>query len=325
MKKSMYAVIAGFLIISFSSCNGNENISESTGGEISPKKIEKLVQKGEPVLFSGKTITGDIVFTEFLEGDMESTNIYRTKVSSPITFINCTFKGKISAYSKDGENTRMTIFDRNVSFISCDFKEEVTFKEVHFRESVNFNNSFFHKTVNFEGAQFDFKSIYLTRCEFFEELRFQRAIFSGHVSFLKTKFNGVTSFQNTCFEGNAQFGAAVFLSYTNFGDITALQGIFFNYCEFSEVKATLFSNSEFRGRAEFLDCKFKQRTDFSNSVFYGITKFSKSTISGNLIFENTRFIFGKPDTKDITQENADCITVANSVYYTNQPLELTDF
>ena len=305
-------------------CIANTSDVSDEKSEISAAQIVKKIASNENVYYVNKVITDNFDFTSIQEENDEAKGVLRSYVSSSITFIDCIFEGKVIAFRKDDKNkSHFVSFEKNLTFINSEFKEEVNFKDIAVKGIVNFSGSTFYKKANFEGGFFSYKNVYFSEAIFKDELRCQRAIFEGNVSFLKSVFEGVTSFQNALFKGNAQFGAAKFFEYTDFGSVTVNSGFFFNYADF--FKKAVFSNSYLRGRTEFIQSKFNHITEFKKVVFGGKTKFTNSTFSGTINFEGSVFLLGKPITGGIIKKEGSEIILKNTFYSEQKNIILDDF
>ena len=314
-------IAPNFLI---SGCIANTSDVPDEKSEISAEKIVKKIASNENVYYVNKVISDELDFTSIQAENDESKGALRSYVSSSITFIDCIFEGKVIAFRKDDKNkSHFVSFEKNLTFINSEFKDEVNFKETTVKGIVNFSGSTFNKKANFEGAFFSYKNVYFSEATFKDELRCQRVVFEGNVSFFKSVFEGVASFQNALFKGNAQFGAAKFFEYTDFGSVTVNSGFFFNYADF--LKKAIFSNSYFRGRTEFIQSKFNHISEFKKVVFGGKTKFTNSTFNGTINFEGSVFLLGKPMTDGIIKKEGSEIILKNTFYSEQKNITLDDF
>lgn len=324
-----YLLLLALPQLLFGSCqNRNTNTSTQDTKDsitIQSDKINKLLKNGENVLFTSAIVKGIIDFTASSGALNENINVERVYINSGISFSNCTFENKITAYAVANKINTFCNFDKNVTFINCTFKDDVVFTESIFGGIVVFNNCTFEKKAIFEGALFEFKNTYFTECEFKDEGRFQRTIFRGEVNFIKTKFHKAVFFQNARFFDVAQFGACRFYHYSDFSSITAYSAIMFHYIETSELKEITFNNSNFKGKTEFIDAKFMGNTDFSACIFNGQTKFNNSKIHKDFNLEKSRFTAGKPITEGLVKEQNANIMLKDCFFANYQLIETKDF
>jgi len=225
MKKTLFILSLLFIIngiataCTYKTPNTKDNIkNNSKESKITADKIIKQIQKDEPVYYKDAVISGDLDFTAIKAENDESIGEYRSYINSSITFINCSFEGKLIASRKDTDNkaNHYVTFSKNLTFINSEFKAEVNFSESNIIGIVNFAGSTFDEITSFEGAVFFSKSTFFSESNFKKELKFQRTVFEGNAEFLKCTFEGITSFQSAVLKGNAQFGATKFEQYADF-------------------------------------------------------------------------------------------------------------
>ncbi|MCK4663336.1 MAG: pentapeptide repeat-containing protein [Bacteroidales bacterium] len=321
MKQTKLLLIIFILIFVKTGCVADNKVHKKE--IIQATEILKKINKSEQIKYVNVVVKGDLDFTSANNKVIIAKGLIRVYISSPVTFVNCKFEGKVSAYKKDeNDNLNYCIFEKNLTMINCEFNDEVNFRETNFSGAVNFSSSSFDKKIIFEGAVFNNKDNYFTDCYFKDEFRGQRIFVKGNISFLKSTFVNKARFQRAVFKGNAQFGAVKFLEYTDFGSITVQNGILFNHSDFS--KKAKFNNSILYGRTEFMHCQFSLIAEFKNVLFYGPVKFTETNFQDNLDLENSKFLLGIPETKDAVLPDSSKINLNNTQYSIFKNLKISE-
>ncbi|MFC1724777.1 pentapeptide repeat-containing protein [candidate division KSB1 bacterium] len=204
--------------------------------QVNAVDIIKQINNGKPVHYENIEIKGDLDFTQLKDtsfgkdevsssGRLENgvrnwRNFINVKkyfnIRQPLFFKNCTFTGKIKAYSeheyekekdKITEESR-TCFHKEAIFENCKFKKQVDFSKTSFKTGARFNESIFNNKVKFKNGEF------LERTDFssasFKDADFSEAEFIGGIYLTDTKFNGNTEFSNANISRSANFEKAVF-------------------------------------------------------------------------------------------------------------------
>jgi hypothetical protein len=236
------------------------------------------------------TFDDDIDFTQFNK-NLISEGVYQVRIVSSITFQNCTFNGKVTAYRKDDNSVTLTSFQSNLSFIGCIFNNDVSFRAASVLGRADFTNAAFFKGASFEECTF-FQNAYFRASIYYKELRFQNTVFMEKANFLNAEFDTTTSFQQATFNGEAQFSSTKFLGYTDFGLINCHANFFANYAIFYD--RAIFNNGFYNCQADLTNVNFKQ-CEMMNCRFFGKTRFLKSSVEQHLSFDNSYFLFGMPD------------------------------
>lgn len=253
--------------------------------------FEDLITAGKDVFFKDMTFDKDIDFTQFNK-NLISEGVYQVRIVSSVTFQNCTFNGKVTAYRKDDDNSiTLTSFQSNLSFIGCIFNNEVSFRAVSVFGRTDFTNAAFFKGASFEECTF-FQNAYFRASIYYKELRFQNAVFMQKANFLSAEFDTTTSFQQATFHSEAQFSSTKFMGYADFGLISCQGNFFANYAVFYD--RAIFNDGFYNCQADLLNVSFKQ-CEMMNCRFFGKTRFLKSTVEEHLSFDNSFFLFGMPD------------------------------
>jgi hypothetical protein len=281
-------IILGFFLNTCASCNAPQK-KDSFEGCITDKK---------DVFYKDVTFDEDIDFTKF-DKNLISEGVYQVRIVSSITFQNCTFKGKVTAYLRDEKNnTILTAFQSNVSFIGCTFQDDVSFRASSVLGRTDFTNSLFLKDASFEECTF-FQNAYFRATSYHGELRFQNAIFMQKANFLNAQFDVTASFQLAIVHGEAQFSSTKFMGYADFGLITCYGNFFANYAVFND--RAIFNNGFYQCQADMNSATFKQ-CEINKCRYFGETRFAKSTVEEHLSFDNSFFLFGMPDLSSFDKE-----------------------
>jgi len=261
---------------------------------ISKDKVdfEDLIIAGQDVFIKDQTFNSDVDFTLF-EKNLISESVYQVRIVSSITFQNCTFNGKVIAYKRDeSNNTTLTSFQSNLSFIGCIFNEEVSFRASSVLGRTDFTKSSFSKTASFEECTF-FQNAYFRGSTYHEELRFQNAVFMQKANFLNAEFDATASFQHIIFHAEAQFSSARFMGYADFGSLSCNGNFYANNVEFAD--RAIFNNSFFGRQTELNGISFNY-CEIKNCRFFGRVRFVETSVKDRLFFDGSFFLLGGPDT-----------------------------
>lgn len=260
--------------------------------------FEDLIEAGKDVLIKDRTFERDIDFTQY-ESTMISEGFSQTRIVSSITFVNCTFNGKVIAHQKHENNTTiLTSFQSNLSFINCEFNNKVDFKASSILGRADFTNTAFYKETSFEECTF-FQNAYFRGSTYHKELRFQHAVFMQKANFLDAEFDEVASFQKAQFNSEAQFSNAKFMGYADMSNMSCFGNFYANFVEFAD--RAIFNNSFFYRRVDMNSAKFN-RCEMQNCLFIGETRFIDSKVGDHLYLEESRFLSGKPDVSSFDKE-----------------------
>lgn len=275
---SIMAVIL-FSILSCYSKKGTEN-----------NGITDAIKEGRDILISNKTFADDIDLTNILKSNREAGDIFRANIASSITFENCIFNGKFSAYRQEGTAKHFLSFARNLTFTKCTFNKEANFRGIAVNGIVEINETMFNDKVVFEEAHF-MNDAHFGKCFFEAEARFQNCFFNMRADFMNSGFTKVASFQGTQFNHDAQFGVTKFREYADFTLTRYNAGAFFNYAEF--LKQGVFDDSKFEGRVEFLTATISSAS-LRNCFFFGDVKFVNAKVKEKLDIGKSTFYYGAP-------------------------------
>jgi hypothetical protein len=216
--------------------------------------------------------------------------MYQVDIKSSVTFKNCVFKKKVSAYHVSGNEIVLTNFQSNVSFIDCKFYDVVNLRAANVFGRLDFSKSKFYEGAVFEEISCH-QNAYFSDGYFDKEVRFQNSFFTQKANFMNAQFNAAVSFQNAIFNAETQFSVTKFLGYADFSLIDCRANFFFNYAVFQD-RAVL-SNAVFGRDINFSSTKNKMTT-FDKSRFLGKTEFAKIEVSEMVSFKQCFFQFNQP-------------------------------
>lgn len=218
---------------------------------IDGREIIAKINRGEAVSYRNATISGNLDFTQLDNRKVEESKSgswwnggdthrsYRSIVTVPVRFENCTFTGDVLAYySLEDENeTYNASFKEAASFENCAFERKSAFKYSHFEEGAVFSGCKFEDEALFKYAKFS------------EGPAFVNARFEGEANFKYVKFPEGTDFSRAVFSQDADFKYAAFPDGANFERTTFEQLANFKYTSFSEPLQL--SGIQFRGSEDF--------------------------------------------------------------------------
>ncbi|WP_420150145.1 pentapeptide repeat-containing protein [Spirosoma sp.] len=226
---------------------------------VDAKEIIAKINRKESVSYQNATITGDLDLTnlanrkEVRDGNWGDTPHYLSVVDVPLSFKNCTFKGKFLAYRTENEEGKIlktdnivhnANFSEAVTVENCQFEGDATFKYSHFSQRAIFTENTFRNVALFKYA------------EFRNAADFSGSNFHGYADFKYTKFDESSAFQNARFDRHADF------KYTKFDE------------------SVNFQKASFSGNTDFKYTKFPRGTRFDDARFSGFTDFKYTTLDG---------------------------------------------
>jgi uncharacterized protein YjbI with pentapeptide repeats len=254
--------------------------------------LARRLRSGQAVVIENETFESGLDLTQLLEARLISGGVYRFHTASSITFRHCTFKGPVLAYAQEGPQRKVLgAFGSNVSFISCDFRAEVSFRGARIAGWADFTQCTFDGPVSFEESLFQDQAFF-SACVFKRGLRMQNAVFQHKAQFLDARFEEPALFQGANFRGPLQFSVAEFFDYADFSLMHCEQGAYFNYSRFHD--RAHFGRTHFGAQADFLSLELTEGV-FKGCRFFGETRFQEATSAGPVDFSNCFFLLGQPD------------------------------
>lgn len=231
---------------------------------VNANDIIAKINRKEAVSYQNATINGDLDLTnlanrkEMREEGWGSRN-YLSVVEAPLSFKNCTFKGKVLAYRSEEEDGKL--FNNNTIVYNADFTEAVTFEGCRFDDDAAFKYSKFSQRALFTNNTF------------------------GDIALFKyTKFRNAADFSSSTFRDYADF------KYTNFAEASVFQKVTFErtadfkYTKFEE--GADFRQTRFSGNADFKYTHLPRGSNFDDARFYGSTDFKYTTLDGKRFLPN---------------------------------------
>jgi uncharacterized protein YjbI with pentapeptide repeats len=304
-----------FLTIMQLTCS-NQSVN-TVSGQIQANTILKSLSKGENLVYRDAEIEGVLDFTE-LDAYLAGPGLLLSDVEGSLSFFNCTFKDGIRGFQSEEKNQKRVRFLKNLSFIQCKVQAEVDLRFAEITGPAFFSGSYFQETVSLEGCVFR-GAVMMDKAVFAKDLKMQQCHFQSNTSFMDANFGELCSFQGAQFDRDAQFGVAEFHGYADFSRTHFLRGAFFNYAKFFD--RAVFNTSSYRDRAEFMSARFEKSVEWRNIVFYGQARFNESRLEDAASFENSRFLFGKPDMDQVVYLLPEKITFENTVYTESEPMQ----
>ena len=220
MKKNIFQRLVLVPIIAFSSFIIADTRIES-------QTIIESIKGGKAVQYQNITITNDLDFTElcdkdsalpekeetvmekvlgiFVDINIEENQEVQCVIEVTIEFIGCTFQDRVIGWVNDEKNevSYNAVFQNDVIFSNCSFKDDFLFKYSKFNGKAEFSENKFKKTALFKYADFS------------QSVSFAESIFSKEANFKYTKFPKGVSFENALFSANADFKYAEFSNPVN--------------------------------------------------------------------------------------------------------------
>ena len=231
------------------------NLAQTT---VDAREIIAKINHKEPVSYQNTTIIGDLDLTnlanrrEISEGNWRGEpREYRSTVEVPLTFRNCTFRGKVLAYWSEESKPMKT----GNKVYNADFDEAVTIENCTFVSGAAFKYSRFQQRAVFTDTQFSGEAL------------FKYALFSRVADFSGSTFRSYADFKYTKFDESSYFRNAAFGRYADF-----------KYTKFDE--RVDFSHARFSGSADFKYTKFPPGSNFDNTRFDGSTDFKYTMLAG---------------------------------------------
>jgi hypothetical protein len=244
MRKSA-AIIFVFLLFS---------VSAFAQSRVNANDILKSIDEGKAINYRGVEVIGDLDLTSIQDKVLDkdnkrgrsSTKVFWYHVRTPMSFIDCTFKGDVIAYLHDEKKneTHNAVFHSDVSFQGCEFQGQSAFKYSIFHGGADFTDTTYKREALFKYTEFS------------TDVSFADSVFSNDANFKYTTFPRRVDFSNVEFHDMANF------KYTEFPN-----GVSFN-------------NAVFQGDADFKYAKFYEPFDFEGTEFEDSVDFKYTKLEG---------------------------------------------
>ena len=308
MKKLYFALVIMVTAMIAASCNAPNSgyANDNKDSVIKAEKIIKWLKSGKNVVLKNKTITGLLDFTKAYPVN-KNIQVSSAYINTELNFINCVFEDSVSAFGSDNEGLNyVTIFERNVCFLNCEFAKGVNFKQSDFRGRANFDQCHFRGAVSFDGTNFRTGTSFCSS-NFHGEVSFVSAVFNGRTNFLKTFFRESLVCQFAKFNDYTMFADSYFYGYTEFSKVFASSSIDFTNAKF--LDRSLFTNSMYIGGLKINKCEFHKGLSIVDNIFIRTLEMYKAQLDGSILYKNNSFVSG-PNFSEI--QHGDNYTIETS-------------
>ncbi len=229
---------------------------------VDAKEIIAKINRKEAVSYQNTVINGDLDLTNLANrkekrGDglwNGNAHEFLSVVEVPLSFKNCTFRGKFLAYRSEEPDERKLINNSNTVY-NTDFTEAVTIEACQFADDAAFKYSTFSQRAIFTGNTFQDVALF-KYAKFRNDADFSGSSFRDYADFKYTKFDESSSFQKAAFERYADF------KYTKFDERVD------------------FSQARFTSTADFKYTQLPRGTNFDGTRFTGSTDFKYTKLDG---------------------------------------------
>jgi hypothetical protein len=246
MKKTVTIILAIALL----------SITAAAQSRVEAKDILKSIDEGKAVDYRGVDIVGDLDLTSIQDREPDkdnrrsrnSTDVYWYHVRSPLSFVDCTFKGDVIAYFHDDRKneTHNAVFHEDVSFRGCSFSKVSAFKYSKFHKAADFSKTSYRKEALFKYTKFS-TEVSFAGSTFTDDANFKYTEFPRHAGFMEVEFHDLANFKYTEFPRGVSFKDAVFQGDANF-----------KYTKFSEPFD--FEGTEFEDSVDFKYTKLEGKS-----------------------------------------------------------------
>jgi len=216
---------------------------------VTAASVIQNINNNTPVTISGAEITGDLDFSNLNNKKLEPNNsdnkVYVSTVHVPVSFVNCTFTGKVLGYFNPDYDKPVV---KSGTVYNANFDADVTFENCTFQKDVSFKYSVFNNNVSFKGSHFNDDAEF-KYTNFKNGPQFTSATFKDAVVFKYVDFPAGFDFSNAVFESNADFKYAQFKHKGSFANAAFKSSSYFKYAAF--VSAVDLKGVNFSGSGDF--------------------------------------------------------------------------
>jgi len=276
---------------------------------VKAETILKSILKNKPVSLKNVTIEGDLDFTK-LPAYPESNLQSRVKISSPLYFQNCRFKGIIKGYDHGDKNIILSNFETNLSFQNCTFYGDILLNGAIIGTSLALAESKLHGELHLENSVIGHDANF-SKVIFGRKVFFQNVFFRKNAYFNKSIFNEIGYFQSCKWEGESIFREVEFRENVDFSLQKTFSPMSFNFSRFN--KAVFFEGSKFGDDFE-IDNVSAERINLSGCQFWQKLNF-EALSSKEMYFTDAIFYTIVPDFSKI--RNSDTILELTGTRYLN--------
>ncbi len=297
MRLSLLTFYVITLSLVMSSCSAQNN----NGTEVqTADDLIKRLKSGEHVLVRNQTFDADINLTKAGEVLVTAPKKGVVRIPGQLTFVNCVFRGKLIGYAQDlrdksTEQDAITTLDflSGLSFIDCEFDDDVTLREATIRGGLICSRSEFAGEADFQGVRVLGPQCAFDGAVFYKNAKFQRLVVLPNANFVKATFKKQVDFQQSMLRSYLLMGALQADDYLGMNSITVFGGLFLN--EATIKGRALMNNAHLHGRAEFMKAQFDEYLRFENTVFAGPTRFVETAVVKPVSFKGTQFVVSPKD------------------------------
>lgn len=268
----------------FLSCGSAQSDNQK---EIKASDIIKLLGKGKDIQLHEMIVVGDLDFTTVHDGFMSSLTTIQTPVKQNIFFIDCVFMGNVTTCGSYLKLSKNVWFEKNVSFVSCDFRKDLNFSNSTIMGQVSFAKSIFRGNAKLENMTVHGKLNSFWEMEAEKAFSMAQSDFRGDVNFMDSKFNGAASFQYLR-AFSFQFNNVECSDRLDLANMTISDNAFFNYLKCQ--KYATFSFSKIYGNADFMQGIYDEVADYTGLTVLGKARFNDSQYKDSVAFVDTMFI-----------------------------------
>ncbi|MEE0997581.1 MAG: pentapeptide repeat-containing protein [Paludibacteraceae bacterium] len=268
----------------FLSCGSAQSDNQK---EIKASDIIKLLGKGKDIQLHEMIVVGDLDFTTVHDGFMSSLTTIQTPVTQNIFFIDCVFMGNVTTCGSYLKLSKNVWFEKNVSFVSCDFRKDLNFSNSTIMGQVSFAKSIFRGNAKLENMTVHGKANSFCEIEAEKDFSMAQSDFRGDVNFMDAKFGGSVLFQY--FRGfSFQFNNVSCADRLDLSNMTISENAYLNYLKCTK-DATL-SFTKIYGNADFLQGNYRGVADYTGLSVLGKARFNDSQYRDSVAFVDTMFI-----------------------------------
>ncbi|GAB3536367.1 hypothetical protein GCM10027443_26540 [Pontibacter brevis] len=230
--------------------------------KVDASEIIQKLNRGEAVSYRNAEITGDLNMTKLQNmklknGKNGDTKEYISTVTSPVTFVNCIFRGDVLAYYNP-DNNMSGVMNNSNEVYNTNFERDVLFENCKFEQESAFKYSEFKGAASFVGSRF-----------------------SDEALFKYTKFSRNTNFSNVRFEEDANFKYVDFPKGISFAGATFEEEANFKYAKFQE--GVNFQKARFDGTANFKYAKISDAFNIKGADFRGGDDFKYTKLNNRSV------------------------------------------
>lgn len=247
---------------------------------LSAEKILKQIKQGKAISVSNKTIKGVLDFTK-INSSNKKMDVSAVYIPVEISFRNCVFEDSVMAFSSDevAKKDLISVFERNVNFVDCEFKSALVMRQADFRGRFDFDISKVDGETDFSGSHFG-RGVSFSMANFNDDTYFVSCTFDGRANFYKVFFRNSAVFQYVRFNDVTMFTDSHFYGALDMSKIFASSNIDFANTKFSGN--VIMSNSQYLCDLRLVACQFSKSLSMLNNKIYGTLNLYKAQMGSQL-------------------------------------------